>query len=129
MTDKDKMIRKMWLLSYIIISIGEFIFRYSQQISPELIAFDVVSLIFSGIGAFLIVYMYYRCAYKKPGTKLLTFSLVVFPIIVALKILLVVRGNVNLAQSGLHPLQMILAIWFYVLTWKMRKINKKLQAA
>ncbi|HSX14014.1 MAG TPA: hypothetical protein VLE96_06330 [Chlamydiales bacterium] len=129
MTDKDRMTRKLWLLSAIIITIGNMIFTYSQQMLPELSSLHLFVMAIVFFTTFVMMYIYYYCAYKKPGTKLLTFSLVAIPISWIANVFIFFLTNVPLSQSGLHPLQLIPAIWLYVLSWKMRKINKKLQSA
>lgn len=125
MTDKDKKIRILWLISIIVISIGNLIYA---QINEKLYGtFSPISIIIEVIIVAIFLYIYYRCAYKKPGTRLLTFSLIITPIFVIINIVMLTLGIVTFQQSGFHPLQFIATIWMYVLTWHMRSINKKLQ--
>lgn len=127
MTDKDRFIRKLWLLSLVIISIGNLIYSYSQQMSDTSNSQNIFMLAVSGITVFIWIFVYYMCAYRKPGTRLLTFTLFMVPLSLAINAMLVTSKIIPLEKSGLYPLQLILAIWMYILTWKMRKINKKLQ--
>jgi hypothetical protein len=131
MTVKDKKIRKLWLISYLIITLANLV--YSQIIQREFYTltgmYFWIPFIIMIITTPTILYLYYYCAYKKPGTKLLTFSLVVAPVFLILNVVLLLMGKISFAESGFNPLQLIPTIWLYVLTWKTRAINKKIQSA
>jgi hypothetical protein len=79
-------------------------------------------------------YLFYRCAYKKPGTRILTFLLFYSP-------LATVYSSYTLYNTPLEVIQIfpffwtigiigtILSVWMYVLHWKLRKVNIELKNA
>lgn len=80
------------------------------------------------IGQLLSFALFYYCAYYKPGTKLLTFSLFFFPLsmLQGFAIYSAFLWSEWLAGMVLS-VDWILIIWWYVLTFKLRKINEVLQ--
>lgn len=70
--------------------------------------------------------MFWHCAYKNPGTRLLTFSIVMGPIRLLLSL-----GNFT---RIIYPIEIPCALfeicfylYWYVMTIKVRKINKTIQ--
>jgi hypothetical protein len=75
----------------------------------------------------LVFYILYRCSYVKPGTKFLTFCLIVGP-------LLKLKATVDALRTG-HDYVTLIAlavnlgfyIWWYVLSLRLRKMNKRIK--
>jgi hypothetical protein len=81
----------------------------------------------------LVAYFLYHCAYKKMGTKFLTFCLVVTLLNFVASPAFYFLGMVPFAdQIPYYKFYLLIGeaigiVWF-VLCWKMRKLNKKLRA-
>lgn len=77
-------------------------------------------------------YIVYHCAYKKMGTKLLTFLLIVTPIALGASLAVYFMGTVQWPRDLWVRAYMVvstaLSVWWYVLNWKMRALNKSLRA-
>jgi len=117
---------------------------YSQQFFSLLYA-ALLGFVFSSLGA----YIYYRCAYKKPGTALLSFTLFSFVLYVPFllfnnaKQIFEIIGMGKIAAEYPEALlfsyilgfvfclnfvsELIDCCWIYY-SFKLRKINKVLQA-
>jgi hypothetical protein len=125
MSEKDQLIRKMWIVSSIVIHLGTLFLTYIQNVNW--VGKELLFYAYSAFFTLFSTYLYYRCAYKKPGTKLLTYMLFAMPIFLLFNGIQVATGHLSFLLSSLHPLQLIPMIWLYILSWKLRKINKKLQ--
>lgn len=127
---REKFLKKQWLILSIItilawplITLGFMTFISMKEHIPAGIywVYFVVVLL-----TVLIFYALYHCAYVKPGIRFLTFVLIVGPLLKlkttfdALKVshdhVTVIAMAVNL---GFYA-------WWYVLSLKLRKINKKI---
>jgi len=75
---------------------------------------------------FVPAYIFYYCAYKKAGTCLLALYLCLKPIDLAIKGCLFIFLPFPFNMCILVPACLI-SIFLYMLNWKLRKINKKLQ--
>ncbi len=82
------------------------------------------------------LYAYYRCAYKKPGTKFLIFSVILSICSYILNGILWLKGMLPFLQPGasqalfVSSLFFLLAgLWILVLNVKMIGVNKRIQAA
>lgn len=69
------------------------------------------------------------CAYRKCGTRMLTFWLIVSPIRMVADLSSVVTQNGSSIEYIACALDVMVLVWWYSLSLKMRKINKKLQEA
>jgi len=80
---------------------------------------------FAGLcGCVIFSYIFYRCAYKKPGTRLLTFSLIVLSISLAGDII----GAITIrfmSEAGAVSLAFLI-LWTFT-CYQLRRINRKLQ--
>lgn len=87
---------------------------------------EVFAAILGALLFFLPSYIFYYCAYTKAGTRLLTLFLFLQPV----KILLI--GGLFFAPFPLNliltPILLSIFLSFYFLSWRLRKVNKKLQA-
>jgi len=84
------------------------------------------------------VYIYYRCAYKKPGRKLLAFNLIMFPISVMstfsqifnlfpfMHKSTIIYIN-NTYYKIIFILNLVVGSVFFVFSLKLFKLNKKIQ--
>jgi hypothetical protein len=75
-----------------------------------------------------IVYLIYRCAYRRPGTKWLTFGLIVGPLGLAAAIFMIAKG-IYPRSAFWTALDMIISLLCLILNFKLRVINKKIKAA
>ncbi|PIS02042.1 MAG: hypothetical protein COT85_07850 [Chlamydiae bacterium CG10_big_fil_rev_8_21_14_0_10_42_34] len=140
MNEQDNKTRKTWITLLIITTIANI--SYStinfftapvhtalQNATPQYSLF-VISI--SIVGALLTGYIMYRCAYKKPGTKLLTFMIYSTPITYAATILMWMLGKLpelTPTYSLYLAASTALTVWWYTLHLKMRAINRQLKAS
>ena len=141
MDENEKKIRKYWLAtpggSVLITHTAIFFqqkFSASMHTAPIPEVARYVGIAFSSLGTLLIAFLLYRCAYKKPGTKLLTFGLVISGLSFLSTPLFYLTGKLQPALAipyygTLILLTQVTNILWVILCWKMRKINKKLQSA
>ncbi len=134
MNQEDIKIRKHWMFLLLanFLNLLPIYFLMSKDLNfasmpqgalPFIIAFQ--SIIYFGFS-----YLLYRCAYKKPGTKLLTFIL--FSSVLGWISLAAqwVRGSIgwnNPFHWTVTLVQQIVGVYWFFLNWKMRLINKKLK--
>lgn len=139
MNEKDKKVRKLWLISFIVIVIANITYELSiVYTSPQVTGGPIwiAAAIITAISA-LIIFLLYRCAYKKPGTKLLTFFLILTAFSFVLNLSLWFFEKLpsyyyKWTDASRGPLltaliQQLAAPWLFVLNWEMRTINKKIQ--
>jgi hypothetical protein len=75
-------------------------------------------------GGLIFAYIFYCCAYRKPGTRLLTFSLVVITISLLSDIVLALTSRF-ISETG--ALSLVCVIFWLILCYQLRRINRKLQ--
>jgi hypothetical protein len=138
MNEADISIRKKWLISIISITIFNQITILIDIINidkmldiPPFANYLNITIITIVSIAFL--WVCYRCAYKKPGTKLLTFFLIATPIGILVTAIYVILGKLpSVTQSWgtmtLAIMQQMGGLWLFYFNWKLRIINKKLQS-
>lgn len=137
MNENDLKIRKQWLVMWILSMSISFItmllrllFDHTPNLPPA-VHYLTGTISILAIGAFN--YVAYRCIYKKPGTKLLTFSLIFSVITLPVTPILYLKGQIEplpyIPYYGafLFMTEVIGAVWI-VVCWRMRKANKRLQA-
>lgn len=145
MNENDRKVRKQWLillvLSVLLANANSLLqMQYDPLYSTRDPSLDqLMSLVKYGIATFGLLsslifgWIAYRCAYKKPGTKLLTFFLLLTVSSIAITPILYLTGKmrppVYIPYYGLYLLvtQGMGLLWL-IASWKMRQINKKLQA-
>jgi glucan phosphoethanolaminetransferase (alkaline phosphatase superfamily) len=139
MNEKDIQIRKQWLLAFAIcVTVGaisavvsQLTIDYSSMPQSPWFIYWIIACTILGLVGF--PFLIYHCAYKKQGTKLLTFLLVVLPVSYA--------GLIGVYWLGIVPLPSYsagywaytalstgLSIWQYSLHWKLRGVNRRLKA-
>lgn len=131
-TDTELRKRKLWLYFLIvpslifvcILSIGLLVLMFSpdslfSKLKDLLMFTSIFSLIFGPR------YILYRCAYKKPGTALLTFTMI-FQIINILSLSYLLFLPFPWNWISYLPLTSFFGFCWY-LNWHLRKINKKLR--
>lgn len=125
MSEKDKKTRRHWLIATLVYFLGfpallflMFVILAGDRLAT--IALFGLILILSSIPFWII----YHCAYRKPGTKWLMFYLIILPI-------QFVSSLQSLREDPRAWLGIIIGlpicIWWYVLSLKLRKINKSQQ--
>ena len=122
MNNKERKTRKRWLMVNICLM--------------SLLAFNIIvnvltdapeAAFYLPISRMLVLFSLWYCAYKEHGNKFLTFWLI-------LGIFGILREIVEIAHQPIDIVSVIdwiitvsLSIWFYVLSWKLRAINKKIK--
>ncbi|HEY5235512.1 MAG TPA: hypothetical protein VIJ14_04990 [Rhabdochlamydiaceae bacterium] len=126
----EKSLRKQWLvisiiaiLAWPLITLGFMSFISRKEHVPA-----GVYWVYFGVALLtvLLFYVLYRCAYVKPGIRFLTFVLIVGP-------LLKLKATFDALKVGHDHVTLIaLAVnlgfyaWWYILSLKLRKMNKKI---
>ncbi len=138
MNENDKKTRKQWFVTWILYLIYSFInILLPQLFDPSFRQFPLA--VRYGIGAVSLLsafgfsFVFYHCSYKKPGTKLLTFCLVLTAIsLVSIPILYLtgqIRPSPYIPFYGAYLLvNQGMGVWWFIVSWKMLKINKRLHA-
>jgi hypothetical protein len=136
MEEKDKTIRMQWIIGLAlspVISIGNSLYEMQRTpLDPFFPHLDLVIFSILLISTFGFSFIFYRCAYKKPGTKLLLFSLIlngfsaVFNLIAHLTDIIPLPAHVAYSSLSLIFNTALGAIWF-ILCWRMRQLNQKLK--
>jgi hypothetical protein len=137
MNQKDLKIRKQWLALTVFLPLLGLVYNgyhFSHDPLMDLLPVWYKYVLISSIvfSPLLFNYALYKCAYKKPGTKLLSILAVLTPVSLAGSIWAYVSGAVPMPNNPLlwsyiwvsHGL----GIYWWVLNWKMRSINKRLKA-
>lgn len=137
MNEEQIKTRKQWLRVLIALMILHIAYSFSYtQLVPSfalqpawLRVYFVVCLVVLPLG---FNYITYHCAYKKPGTKLLTFFLICTPIFYIATMVVYILGIAPMPNGFWNLTHALLsnglAVWWYFLHWKMRAINKSLQS-
>lgn len=138
MDEKDRKIRKQWLviwaLSLVIAVVSVFLQLRFDTSSPFSMTARYVIATFSLLGAVGFSFAVYHCSYRKPGTKILVFCLIVTGISLVISPLFYLSGRMQpppyIPYYGIYfLLTQAMGIYWAVLCWKMRKINQRLRAA
>jgi peptidoglycan/LPS O-acetylase OafA/YrhL len=139
MNEEDKKIRKYWFgllwglyaLNAITTVFLQLYFDFSTgavsgNIRYWTVAFSLLYMLASN-------YILYRCAYKKPGTKFLTVCLIITVISLVGMPIAYFFGKLypydQIPYYGVYLfLTEVAGVFWALLCWKMRKLNKKLRA-
>jgi hypothetical protein len=103
----------------------------TRDASIGVLAYFISNLIISA----LFFWWIYHCAYKKHGTMLLTFQLICAAIVLVFFSIMLLGSIISKnfvnpltpVFNILHLLNVCLSTWWYILSVKLRKVNKKLQ--
>ena len=130
-SQKEMKQRKDWLIATIV-SFGlcpllaiTFFPKLSENTAPfnsicyELAASALVNLI--------LFWMTWRCAYRKPGTKLLTFWVITGLIQVSFSALELFNTSSSVWNKVVNVINASIFLWWYVQCIKLRRINKRIQ--
>ena len=107
--------------------------RYLMDLSRSMLIFLTIFPIVCVLG---FIYIFYRCAYKKPGIKLLAFYLIITPLSYIYIILQRLNlfsfspkvVNVNFIYDRIaFILGLVISIIFYVFSLKLFKLNKNIK--
>lgn len=137
MNENDKKVRKQWLIIWVLSLLISVIGIILQQIfDSSLNKLPLVKYVTSAASLLsMLVFSFasYHCIYKKPGTKLLTFILIMTAISLALTPIFYLNGKIPppdyIPYYGFFVfVSEGLSICWLIVSWRMRKINKKLQA-
>ena len=146
LSESELRVRKLWLrllvvstgisMFYMLLLILEGVDVAKVQSTPEIIGWFLGNIVKSSMCA-LSGWIIYHCAYKNPGTKLLTLGLLLFPFSVVGEI----KGVFEIfqefgAEDSLFLKFSIFAFWlvsfaismyYFVCSYRLRAINKKIK--
>lgn len=133
---KDQRIRKNWLIITILTGIGSIFINLglilafpsiSKEGEIELLI-KLIFLIRSVVGSSLWILIFWYCAYKRQGSRLLTFSAILSPFLVIRSIYTLQDDFLDLSSVIALMSEMGLYAWWYVFSLKLRRVNKKLRS-
>jgi hypothetical protein len=75
--------------------------------------------------AWLLIFWY--CAYKKPGTKLLTFQIILGSLVIPLLVYALWHYHENILFTTTSIVNIGLYVWWYTFNLKLRRVNRKIQ--
>lgn len=127
----ENKIRKHWLLSiasflvFYPIALFAFLSFMSMRISiPENALIE--PLAHALVGSFSL-WLIWHCAYKKHGTKLLSFWMVVSPIRMLASIVGFLKESCNAWVVAFVLIEISIFLWWWLLSFKMKAVNKAIQ--
>lgn len=127
-------VRKQWLTTLILLTIIHFFYFCFHTPQPNEAPKWLNQFMFANllITPLIFNYIIYRCAYRKPGTKLLTFLMVIGPIVYLGSLAAYFFGKIPIPPNTwwywpYNVLDYALVAWWYLLHWKLRPINKRMQ--
>ena len=136
MNQNDNRIRKQWLLCYafgLLLSIFSLTLQAGKDPTLDLFPMGRYGYVIVVLLAYVLFgYIFYRCAYKKPGTKLLMTCLVfTIPSLVLTPILYlkgIIRAPAYIPYYGAYLLlSQGLGVWWVIASWRMRQVNKRMR--
>lgn len=124
--------RKHWLLStacfVIFCPLVLFAFRtiaYGDAFLPKHLLFVApITYIIRGVICLMIIW---HCAYRKCGTKLLTFLLIVCPFKILSSIQQFLKKPFDVWDVVILSIEIALFLWWFLLSLKMKTVNKAIQ--
>lgn len=137
MNENDKKVRKQWIIVWVLsLLIGISSTLLQQLFDPSLNAFPLARYGTAAFSLLLLLafsFVSYHCIYKKPGTKLLTFLLIMTAISLTIIPILYLTGKIRppvyIPYYGVFMvISEGLSVWWLIVSWRMRKTNKRLQA-
>ena len=66
-------------------------------------------------------------AYRNPGTRWLLFLLISGPILFAASAVQIIRSSPSTEGLAIWSFGHVLYVWIYVMNWRLRRLNKRLQ--
>lgn len=121
MAEQDKRTRQLWLYSYILSLVAGQLLTYLSPPPGMPRPIHLISTLIGILGFWLV----YRCAYQKPGTKLLTFFIWTTPISFGVCLLFYSFAPVAFRTQDL--ISMPFSLVWYAFCFPMRKLNRRLQ--
>jgi hypothetical protein len=133
----EQKIRRHWLIATLCIYLGlpitwfSLVFLIADMSQPMtasgalqlLIMLLIPSLIIT-----LLIWAFYHCAYKKHGTRFLTFCLLVSLLISARQLYKIfLMGSIDFYELVAFLVNLPLFLWWVITSFKLRSLNKKLQ--
>ena len=131
LTTEDGLIRKKWFQASLIYLIAFpvctsliFLLELLGKLPESTVMVIACSVILGGWGVFGIAYL---CAYRKFGTRYLTFLLVAGPFSSLKNIVQIFKEPIDLWAIIFVIAELTLYIWWYRSTLNLRKVNKKMK--
>lgn len=123
--NKEKKIRKHWFIAFFIFYGLFYLSHLVEILVGNFSLYAKFGLtIFLSVFVFLAAGMLYDCAYEKPGTKLLMWTLFMLPSGFARSIQKVPFANLDLADKLWLLVWLVLYLYFWINCYRLRRINK-----
>lgn len=146
-SQQEQTVRKKWQILLIYFAISAALYHFLERLffSEAMVALNLpenvlttTHIAWSAVATTVLFYWFYRCAYKKPGTKLLTLYATTYVLSLLFSLPQYYSELSTLGSSSYKlffcfklafiVLNTSLGIWHAFLSWQMRAINKKRQA-
>ena len=130
MSQKEAKIRKYWLIATILLLlvIPLLSFAFLAVVFKIPVSVVIVWQLTTGLAGLIPLWIIWHCAYKKPGTKWLTCWLICTPLYSLQTWVQLVKEPWDPWFTGIAVFDLLCYVGWYVLSLKLRKINKQLQA-
>jgi len=134
MSREEQKMRKRWL----VLTLCYFLIPAALLFVPVVVVlfsntpFSIMVLLLLALPVLELIklWIFWHCAYKKRGTALLTFCLVAGPLLVLLSLVGWLMGHRDPWTLEMLVIAVVVTpiyIWWYVLSFKLRKINRQFQ--
>jgi hypothetical protein len=139
LTKQDKTMRKHWLIATILcygvqgvlcvvaLSLLLYIFLAPGATQSGCQAASAVYVAGCALGL-LPFYLLYRCAYRKPGTGMLSFFLILETVILLVGFIQLIQGY-NDIRVGSFIFSAALIIWWSILSLRLKTLNERISRA
>lgn len=131
LSEEDALIRKKWfrsslvyLISFPVVAVLILLIELLGKIPTSTVVVLVSSVILGGWGVFGMSYLF---AYRKFGTRYLTFLVTIGPFSMLKNIVQVLKGPQDLWSIIFVVTEITFYIWWYRCTLDLRKVNKKMK--
>jgi hypothetical protein len=130
-TKREERERKYWLLaticSRIVYPVVVFLLFDLMAGKIQFTQHSLYKLSIDALIGLVLLWMIVHCAYKKHGTKLLLIWLVIIPFRMLFSIIFLVKESHNPWIVAQILLECTMYAWWYILSLRLRKINKTIQ--
>jgi hypothetical protein len=126
MNESEEKTRKHWL-------VASFCFLFFYPVASTALVAIIFSktltmlLAWTAVIGLLQLWLIWHCAYKKHGTKLLTFWLFTAPLAQLGSVVIAFKIDCSAITIGNSIVQIGVFLWWYLLSLKLRKFNKAIQ--
>ncbi len=129
--NSENRIRKHWLFSTasLLIFYPLALFAFFSFLSTRISISEeaLIEPLAYAIAGLIPLWLIWHCAYRKHGTKLLSFWMVVSPIKMLASIVGCLKEPCNLWVIAFILLDVAIFLWWWLLSFKMKAVNKTIQ--